>query len=62
MKKPQPSWLTTTPAAVYCGVQRCAMWRWANTGVIPSNALLRVGTRVRIAAWWAKQQQGVAHV
>lgn len=47
-------YLTLTEAAGRIGIDRSTMWRWVSDGVVPRNAVTRVGTHHRIAAWWVQ--------
>lgn len=54
---PQTSgFLTASRAAQLLGIHRCTLWAWIQQGIVPEAAILRCGSRHRIAAWWCLQQ------
>lgn len=48
------SWLQAADAALLVGCSRYTLWRWHCAGIVPANATLRTGNRVRYAKWWCE--------
>jgi excisionase family DNA binding protein len=46
---------STTEAAELLGITPRALYHWVGAGIVPADAVFRVGHRVRIKGWWLRQ-------